>query len=378
MNPARMMIDLYELFADCPRCCGGARLHCCTVIHYMMAAGGTPMSHAFRAALCALLLAAPGLAAAGEIQELKIPKGAGGIGFLPLLVMEQQKTVEKHAAQLGHKNLSVTFVNIGGPAVVNDALLSGAAQVVAAGPPAFLLTWDRTRESTQIMGVAAMSSLPMYLNTTNPKIKALRDVTEKDKMAVTAVKVSIPAIIMQMAARKEFGDKETFRYDRYTVGLPHPDGVAAMLSGISEINLHFTSPPFVARELKDPRVRTILSTDDVMGGSTTFTMLYTTKKFRDENPVTYKAIVRGLKDAIDYINRDKRGAAQVYFDSIGGKGETIEEIMTTLSDPKNVLTMVPQNTLKYAQFMHEIGSLKNKAASWKDFFFPEVHDLAGN
>ena len=51
-----------------------------------------------------------------------------------------------------------------------------------------------------------------------------------------------------MAARKEFGDKETFRYDRYTVSLTHPDGVAAMLSGISEINLHFTSPPFVARE----------------------------------------------------------------------------------------------------------------------------------
>ena len=62
----------------------------------------------------------------------------------------------------------------------------------------------------------------------------------------------------------------------------------------------------------------------MMGGSTTFTMLYTTKKFRDENPLTYKAIVRALKDAIDYINRDKRGAAQVYFDSIGGKGETIE------------------------------------------------------
>ena len=30
-----------------------------------------------------------------EIQELKIPKGAGGIGFLPLLVMEQQKTIEE-------------------------------------------------------------------------------------------------------------------------------------------------------------------------------------------------------------------------------------------------------------------------------------------
>src|SRR5437868_15328212 len=122
----------------------------------MMAAGGITMTNGLRAALCGLLLAVP-CAAGAEIAEVKIPKGAGGIGFLPLLVMEQQKLIEKHAAQLGNKNLKVTFVNIGGPAVVNDALLSGAAQIVAAGPPAFLLTWDRTRESTQIMGVAAMS-----------------------------------------------------------------------------------------------------------------------------------------------------------------------------------------------------------------------------
>jgi len=329
------------------------------------------------AALCGLVVTAHGFAAA-EIQELKIPKGAGGIGFLPLLVMEQQKTIEKYAAQLGNKGLKVTYANLGGPAVVNDALLSGAAHMAPAGPPAFLFLWDRSRDSVQITGIAAMSSLPMYLNTTNPNIKALRDITEKDKMAITAVKVSIPAIIMQMAARKEFGEKETFRYDRYTVGLPHPDGVAAMLSGISEINLHFTSPPFHARELKDPRVRTILATDDVMGGSTTFTMLYATKKFRDENPLTYKAIVSAVKDAIEYINKEKRGAAQIYFDSIGGKGETIEEIMTTLSDPKNVITIVPQNTLKYAQFMYDIGSLKHRATSWKELFFPEVHDLPGN
>jgi len=329
------------------------------------------------AALCGLVVAAHGFAAA-EIQELKIPKGAGGIGFLPLLVMEQQKTIEKYAGQLGNKGLKVTYANLGGPAVVNDALLSGAAHMAPAGPPAFLFLWDRSRDSVQITGIAAMSSLPMYLNTTNPNIKALRDITEKDKMAITAVKVSIPAIIMQMAARKEFGEKETFRYDRYTVGLPHPDGVAAMLSGISEINLHFTSPPFHARELKDPRVRTILATDDVMGGSTTFTMLYATKKFRDENPLTYKAIVSAVKDAIEYINKEKRGAAQIYVDSIGGKGETIEEIMTTLSDPKNVITIVPQNTLKYAQFMYDIGSLKHRATSWKELFFPEVHDLPGN
>ena len=337
------------------------------------------MKHKLMGAVCGALLAMQGFAAArAEVQELKIPKGAGGIGFLPLLVMEQQKSIEKHAAELGNKGLKVSYVNLGGPAVVNDALLSGAAHMAAAGPPAFLFLWDRTRDNVQITGIAAMTSLPMYLNTNNPDIKALRDITAKDRMAVTAIKVSIPSIIMQMAARKEFGEKETFRYDRFTVGLPHPDGVAALLSGISEIDLHFTSVPFHTRELKDPRVHTILVSDDVMGGSTTFTMLYTTRKFRDENPLTYKAIVRAVKDAIDYINQDKRGAARIYFDSIGGKGETIEEIMATLNDPKNVITMVPQNTLKYAHFMHEIGSLRNRARSWKDLFFPEIHDLPGN
>ena len=49
-----------------------------------------------------------------------------------------------------------------------------------------------------------------------------------------------------------------------------------------------------------------------------------------------------------------------------------------MNDPNNVITMVPQNTLKYAQFMQEIGSLKNRAASWKDLFFPDIHDLPGS
>jgi len=162
----------------------------------------------------------------------------------------------------------VTYANLGGPAVVNDALLSGAAHMAPAGPPGFLFLWDRTRDNAQNTGIAAMSALPLYLNTTSPRIKSLRDIADKGRMAVTAIKVSIPSIIMQMAARKEFGAKETFRYDRHTVALTHPDGVAAMLSGISEINLHFTSVPFHTRELKDPRVRTILVSDDVMGGAT--------------------------------------------------------------------------------------------------------------
>jgi NitT/TauT family transport system substrate-binding protein len=329
------------------------------------------------AVLTIALLAGCENAGADELPELRIPKGAGGIPFLPLVVMEQRKLIEQHAAKLGHKALKVSYLNMGGAAVTIDALLSGATHIHAAGPPSFLILWDRTRGRGDVTGIAAMSSIPAYLNTTNPNIKTLRDVTDKNRIALNAVKVSIPSIIMQMSAREEFGPAETFRYDKYTVSMTHPDGVAALLSGISEINMHFTSVSFHLREIKDPRVRTIMSTDDVMGGSATFTMLSCTRKFREDNPVTYRALLAALKDAVDFINKDKRTAAQIYVDTIGGK-ETADEILESLNDPKNIITTTPQNTLKYARFMHEIGTLKSRAESWKDLFFEDAHDLPGS
>ena len=40
--------------------------------------------------------------------------------------------------------------------------------------------------------------------------------------------------------------------------------------------------------------------------------------------------------------------------------------------------MMPENTMKYADFMTSVGTLKLKAASWKDYFFPEIYDLNGS
>ena len=122
---------------------------------------------------------------------------------------------------------------------------------IAAGPPAFLILWDRTLDSAKVKGVAAMSSLPMYLNTRADRLKKLDDLTEQDKIAVTSVKVSIPSIIMQMYARNKYGIDQASRFDKYTVTMTHPDGVIALLSGSGAITAHFTSPPFHQRERKD-------------------------------------------------------------------------------------------------------------------------------
>src|SRR5215467_14392654 len=212
----------------------------------------------------------------GEVTEVRIPRGAGGIGFLPLLVMEKYSLIERQAQEAGIPNLHVQWIDLGGPAVMNDSLLSGAVDFIAAGPPAFIVLWDRTQDSTKVKGAAAMSSLPMYLNARADHLKKLDDLTDKDKIAVTAVKVSIPSIIMQMYAREKYGADQVTRFDKYTVTMTHPDAVIALLSGSGGISAHFTSPPFHQRELKDAHVRTIMTSDQVMGGSTTFTMLSTT------------------------------------------------------------------------------------------------------
>lgn len=331
------------------------------------------------AALAWVALAACGGSPAGEkTLRVRIPKGAGGVGFLPLLVMEKHQLIEKHARQAGLADLSVEWLDLGGPAVVNDALLSGSADFIAAGPPAFLTLWDRTRDSAKVMGVAALASLPMYLNTVAPHLRSLDDVTARDKIAVTAVKVSIPAIIMQMYASQKYGAAAAARFDKYTLSMTHPDGVVALLSGSGAISAHFTSPPFHQREIQDLRVRTILNSDEVMGGSTTFTMVSTTSAFRKRNPEAYAAVLAAIEDANRMIAADKRMAAELLIASAGGAGFSADEMVGILNDPAVKFTTTPENTLKYAEFMHSTGSLRNKPASWKDLFFPEIHGAPGS
>ncbi len=318
-----------------------------------------------------------GCGGASRPLEVRIPTGAGGVGFLPLPVMQKYQLVEKYAAEAGLAGLHVRWIDIGGPSVMNDALLSGSVDFIAAGPPAFLTLWDRTLDSAKVKGIAAMTSLPMYLNTRADHMKALDDVTEKDKIAMTAIKVSIPAIVMQMYAKDKYGPAEATRFDKYTVSMTHPDGVIAMLAGSGAVDAHFTSPPFHQRERKDPRIRTILTSDQVLGGPTTFTMISTTAKFHDDNPKVCAAVLKALEEANRMIVADKESAAKLLLTSEGEGGFSLQEIVDVLGDPAIQFTTTPENVMKYADFMYSIGSIRNRPASWKDLFFPEIHEAPG-
>ncbi|MEW6257377.1 MAG: ABC transporter substrate-binding protein [Pseudomonadota bacterium] len=329
------------------------------------------------ALFAALAITLAPAAARAEVSEVRIPLGAGGFGFLPLHMMQKHNLIEKAAQEHGLK-VSVNWARIGGPAVMNDALISGSADFISAGPPAFLMLWDRTRTNVGVKSVGAISSMPMQLNARVADLKALDDISGAQKIAVTSVKVSIPSIIMQMYALKKYGKDQVFRFDPYTVTMSHPEALISLISGGGNIVAHWASAPFDQRELQDKAIGTLMTSDDVMGGSTTFTMMSTTTKFYTENPKVYAAVVSALQVAQKMIMEDKAGAAQVLLESMGGKGWEINDLVAILNDPTTKYIFKPENVMKYAAFMHEIGSLKNKPAALGDLFFDPAQVAGGN
>src|SRR5258708_18768368 len=77
----------------------------------------------WRALIAALAFAIAPAAAHAEVTELKIPLGAGGFGFLPLHMMQKYNLIEKYAEEAA-LNVTVSWSNIGGPAVIHAPPLS--------------------------------------------------------------------------------------------------------------------------------------------------------------------------------------------------------------------------------------------------------------
>jgi NitT/TauT family transport system substrate-binding protein len=315
-------------------------------------------------------------AARAEATEVRIAEQFG-IGYLPLQMMRDKGLLEKHAQRLGVGDIKVSWSRFASGAAMNDALLSGNLDFASGGVGPLLTIWDKTKGNLDVRGVAAINSMPLYLVTRNPNVKSIRDLTEQDKIALPAVKVSIQARTLQMAAEKAFGAGKHEALDKLTVSMRHPDGVAAMLSGKGEITAHLSAPPFQQQLLQDASMRRILSSYDVLGGKSTFNTIWTTSKFRGDNPKTYQAFVAALKESMQLINADKSGASDVFMSVTKSKLDPAF-VRKIVMDEENEFTLTPRNTTKYAEFMHRVGALKNQPASWKDYFFPEIHDLPGS
>jgi NitT/TauT family transport system substrate-binding protein len=300
-----------------------------------------------------------------------------GIVYLLLNVARDQQFVEKE----GHKqglDIKVDWVKLSGGAAVNDALLSGAVDIAGAGVGPLLTIWDRTHGKQNVKGVASLGNLPYYLISNNPDVKTIADFSEKDRIAVPAVNVSVQSRVLQYAAAKRWGDKDYNRLDKFTQALPHPDAAAAIIAGGTEITGHFGNPPFQEQELAgNPKAHIVLNSYDVLGGPSSATVLYATEKFRDNNPKTYRAFVDALADAARFITANPDAAADIYIRTNQSKIDR-NLLLKVIKGPQVQFKVAPQNTFGLAQFMHRVGVIRNEPKSWKDYFFDDPATATGS
>ncbi|HEU4381551.1 MAG TPA: ABC transporter substrate-binding protein [Hyphomicrobiaceae bacterium] len=317
------------------------------------------------------------MAARAQVPEIRFARQFS-MGYLQFNVMEQHQLVEKHAKALGMPEVKVVWATFNSPAAMNDALLSGSIDIVSGGVPGLLTIWARTHGTANaVKGIAAFTSQPVLLNTRNPSIKSIADFTDQDKIAVPAVKISVQAMMLQMAAAKQWGQANFAKLDALTVGMSPPDATVALLSDSAGITSVFSVPPFQYQQLEKEGIRTVLNSYDVFGGPHTFTLAWTSSQFRDKNPALYKALVAAFEEATQMLNKDVKPAAQYWIDNVKSK-LSLDKVAAIASGAQVKWTMVPENTMKYAEFMHSVGSIKTMPASWKDLFFAEVHGLPGS
>ena len=227
-----------------------------------------------------------------------------GIIYLPLHVIKAEKLIEKHLAKNGLPNSKVVWVQTTGGAAANEALLSGNVHIVSAGSPPLLTIWDKTQGN--VKGIGCFDATALDLNTINPNVTTLKDFTDKDRIALPAVKVSNQAIVLQMACEKAFGAGQHTKLDHLTVSMSTSGrhGGAALwqvgdYGALCQPAVPCSSSSMIAK------VKKVLSSFDVLGGSTTGSSAYTTSTFRDENPRTYKAFVDALTEAHEFIQKNR-------------------------------------------------------------------------
>ena len=301
------------------------------------------------------------------------------LGYLTLQVMEYNELYTKEAAAHGVPGLKVTFVtNLTGQYAV-DAILSGAVDIAQYSPDVLLTLWSKTTGTPQaIKGIIGKGAIEFVLNTRNPQIHSIHDFTDNDRIAVAGVKVSEEAMLLEMAAAKEFGDSNWGKLDNLTVTSGAPDAFAQLTSSVGQITADFTVPPYTYLEQQSPGIHRVLSSYDIIGGDLTSGVEFTTQKFHDANPRLIAAFIDAMKDATNIITHDRGGAIAAYYAESGDTTTKKEVIEMMLDDPHTNFNLAPTGIMKIADFMSKHGIISRMPSSWKDVFFPEVYGFNGS
>jgi NitT/TauT family transport system substrate-binding protein len=325
-------------------------------------------------AACLLCLTSAATARA-ETDQLRIGVQYG-LPYMQLVIMQDHDFLTPRAREAGLPTLRPIFVTMGGPAAINDGVISGAIDVGAVGVSNLVTMWSKTAGKINIRGLAGMNIMPLLLVTRDPRIITIADYRPGDRIAVPSIKVSMQAMMLDVLAAKNFGEAEFGRLDGNTISMSHPDATAALLAGSHDMQSHFSSLPYQHIELQQQGAHVVASSYDAIGPHSVSALAATTR-FRSENPKVVAAFLAALQDATDFINQRPREAAQAYL-RINKDHVTPDELVAMMHDPGVEFTLRPQGAEATAAFMAKVGLIKVAPKTWQDMYFDTVPTDSGS
>jgi NitT/TauT family transport system substrate-binding protein len=320
--------------------------------------------HALVAVAAAAALAV-GAATAGP-QAPKAPSKVTiayqpGVGYAPLIVLKQQKTLEKQ-----FPNTQFDWKVLASGAAITNGVVSGDIQIGAQGIAPILVGWA---QGVNWKIVAPLDWGDLWLMAKDPSIKTIADL--KGKKIAMPSPTSIQAAVLRKMAQAKLGDAHAL--DSTIVSMDHPDAMQALLSG--QIDAHLTSAPFQLQE--KVRGAHVVARSYQYFGAHSFLAAAMTQTFYADNTDFANAFYKDVAAAIKLVNDNPTKVAKILQDDSGGV-PTWRQYKQWLGVSGLKFTTQPLGIMRFASFMSTIGMISKVPASWKDLAFPPVAALKGS
>ena len=268
-----------------------------------------------------------------------------GMAYAPLKVIQEKGLIEENY----DGDVEVNFQTLNSGASINDAFVAGDVDVGLMGvAPAIT---GSLNEGVPYKICTNVSAQPHRLMTNDPNIKTLKDIGEKDQIALVNIG-SIQHILLAMAAKEQLGDAHAL--DNNIAAMAHPDGMTALLNG--SVKCQLTTSPFVFKEAEEEGISEVEAIESVWPEGNSFIVAVASTDLHDNNPELYEAVLAAFNDATAFMNDDPEAAAEMLCVDEDVDAATYLE---WLNDPACSYSTNLTGVSTMAKFMTEEGFLED-------------------
>lgn len=216
-----------------------------------------------------------------------------GLAYAPIEIMKAKDYLRQELDEVGAQEIAVEWKRMGNTTAMREAMVSGDLDIGFVGIPPFLIGRDNGMDWKIISGI---SESPSALITTDTSLGGVEDITENHRI-ILPQPGSIQHILLAMYAEKKLGDAKIF--DQKLITMAHPDGLVAMSTG--DMNqLHFTTPPFLQKEMELQNAQVLVDGETCFGEPFTFIVGICPQRVYDDR-VVFEAFERALERSFVFM-----------------------------------------------------------------------------